>query len=127
MPEPVLLCPVSPGEFSDELLSEMIRVMALRGDSPIAQLARIIRDLRKVEIPLESAISRQGRESYDRLLCCDLYFEMLREGAIRGDRLNLDKLRRCVRLPSVDRAEKMLRERANSTEAVGARDFPPMA
>jgi hypothetical protein len=88
---------VEPGFFSDEILSQIIRTMALCGDPPIAQLAQFIRNMRKIKIPLESRSSSEGRTSYDRLLCCDLYVELFRIGAIREGQLDLELLRGCWR------------------------------
>lgn len=89
---------VLPGVFSDALLSEIISTMALCGDEPIAQMARFIKNMRRIQIPIESNTSRRGRNSYDQLLCLDLYFAMQQRGAISFEgELNLAALRGCVR------------------------------
>lgn len=94
MPETVSLLVVTPGNFSDEILSEIIRAVALCGEQPIAQLAAFIKNFRRLEVPLETEVSRIWRDSYVEALCNALYLALMQESAIDGlGRLDLEKLR----------------------------------
>lgn len=88
------LLAVEPGNFSDEVLSEIIRTVALCGEQPIAQLAAFIRNFRRLEVPLETQVSRIWRDSYVESLCNSLYLALMELSAIDGlGRLDLEKLR----------------------------------
>jgi len=99
MPETIVstVLAVSSGQLSDDIISVIINAMALCGDSPIAQLATRIRDMRKGRVEIESDTSRLRYESYDRSLCEDLRVAMVREGIIDRGLLDLGKLRSCFR------------------------------
>lgn len=85
---------IEPERFSDETLAAIINVMALSGDSPIAQMASLICHIRTTHLAIESDISKLRRNSYVRSLCRDLYDEMVREGIIDSrSRLDWGKLR----------------------------------
>lgn len=96
MPE-TLISPISiatPAKFDDDAIAAIINTLAVAGDQPIARLAGYIRDLRKNVIPLESQLCRLGRDQFDDALCCNLYEELMRRGAIDGfGALRLDRLR----------------------------------
>lgn len=85
---------IQPERFSDELLATIINAVALSGDSPIAQITRIICSMRKTHLSIESEVSKLRRDAYIRSLCRDLYEEMVHEGMIDSQGwLDLDKLR----------------------------------
>ncbi|WNZ45317.1 hypothetical protein Q2T42_26365 [Leptolyngbya boryana CZ1] len=94
MPETVSLLAVTPGDFSDDALVEIIKAVALCGEQPIAQLAAFIRNFRRLEVPLETDISRIWRDSYVESLCHALYLALMQEELLDFlGRLDLDKLR----------------------------------
>lgn len=94
MPETVSLLAVTPGDFSDDALVEIIKAVALCGEQPIAQLAAVIRNFRRLEVPLETDISRIWRDSYVESLCHALYLALMQEELLDFlGRLDLDKLR----------------------------------
>ncbi|MBD1856477.1 MULTISPECIES: hypothetical protein [Leptolyngbya] len=94
MPETVSLLAVTPGDFSDDALVEIIKAVALCGEQPIAQLASFIRNFRRLEVPLETDISRIWRDSYVESLCHALYLALMQEELLDFlGRLDLDKLR----------------------------------
>ncbi|BAS57932.1 hypothetical protein NIES2135_26860 [Leptolyngbya boryana NIES-2135] len=94
MPETVSLLAVTPGDFSDDVLVEIIKAVALCGEQPIAQLAAFIRNFRRLEVPLETEISRIWRDSYVESLCNSLYLALMQEELLDFlGRLDLDKLR----------------------------------
>ncbi len=94
MPETVSLLVVTPGDFSDDVLVEIIKAVALCGEQPIAQLAAFIRNFRRLEVPLETEISRIWRDSYVESLCNSLYLALMQEELLDFlGRLDLDKLR----------------------------------
>lgn len=94
MPETVSLLAVKPGDFSDDVLVEIIKAVALCGEQPIAQLAAFIRNFRRLEVPLETEISRIWRDSYVESLCNSLYLALMQEELLDFlGRLDLEKLR----------------------------------
>ncbi|BAS59838.1 hypothetical protein NIES2135_20950 [Leptolyngbya boryana NIES-2135] len=94
MPETVSLLAVTPGDFSDDVLVEIIKAVALCGEQPIAQLAAFIRNFRRLEVPLETDISRIWRDSYVESLCHALYLALMQEELLDFlGRLDLEKLR----------------------------------
>lgn len=94
MPETVSLLAVTPGDFSDDALVEIIKAVALCGEQPIAQLAAFIRNFRRLEVPLETDISRIWRDSYVESLCHALYLALMQEELLDFlGRLDLEKLR----------------------------------
>ncbi|MBN8561547.1 MAG: hypothetical protein J0L70_13535 [Leptolyngbya sp. UWPOB_LEPTO1] len=94
MPETVSLLAVTPGDFSDDALVEIIKAVALCGEQPIAQLAAFIRNFRRLEVPLETDISRIWRDSSVESLCHALYLALMQEELLDFlGRLDLDKLR----------------------------------
>jgi hypothetical protein len=88
------LLAVKPGNFSDEVLSEIINALALRGEDPIAQLAAFIKILREFRVPFETEATRIQKDWYAEelfnLLCLALSRERLVDGL---GRLDLEKLR----------------------------------
>lgn len=102
---------IEPERFSDETLAAIINIMALRGDSPIAQMASIICNLRMTRSAIESDTSKLRRNCYVRSLCRDLYEEMVREGVIDSrSQLDWGRLRLLLHVPKlVDRTYSMNR------------------
>lgn len=91
-----LLSPVSvdPGQFSDDAIEAIIRVLAVAGDQPIAQMAAYIRDLRNQAVPICSRILENQRKVYDQLLCKALHSALTEVRAIDPlGRLDLRRLR----------------------------------
>lgn len=72
---------VTPGEFSDIALSQIIAAMAL-SDNAIAQLASEIRQLRRKKLAIESVASRNIQEALIDSRSWDLYLALMGEGLI---------------------------------------------
>lgn len=93
-----LFLEINPGEFSEQVLKEILRSLSLFGDHAIVQLATEIRDERRKCFPLESAASSGIRSALIDSLWWDLYLALISEGVILDRWLDLAQLRRKFKL-----------------------------